>query len=207
MVEIYNVSYVSLHVRETNFAAFHLYSETLKFAKHGMEPKYYADGENAYDMRKYISRADFGLKPRPGTPATGTIVVAGTAAATGAESGPPGGAKGGEKRGRAVPASTGAGASAGAGAGAAATLPSIPQLADAADDDSEATGAALEKAGAAADITPGAKVLAAAAAAPAAAPAAAAAPADDDDDDEVGIAVTSGGAKGKSKGKGKGKKR
>lgn len=65
MVELYAVSYVSLHVRETNYAAYHLYHDTLKFAQHGMEPKYYADGENAFDMRRQLSRELFGLPPKP----------------------------------------------------------------------------------------------------------------------------------------------
>jgi hypothetical protein len=64
MVEVYGAKYVSLHVRETNYAAFHLYRDTLHFAVHGTEAKYYADGENAYDMRKVITREMLGLPPR-----------------------------------------------------------------------------------------------------------------------------------------------
>jgi len=67
MVEIYNVSYVSLHVRETNFAAYHLYKDTLNFEQHGIELKYYADGENAFDMRRKLSRELFGLGLKPGS--------------------------------------------------------------------------------------------------------------------------------------------
>ena len=52
MIEVYNADYVSLHVRETNHAAFHLYTKTLKFIKYDIEKKYYADGEDAFDMRK-----------------------------------------------------------------------------------------------------------------------------------------------------------
>jgi len=63
MVELYSAKYVSLHVRETNYAAFHLYRDTLKFGVHGTEAKYYADGENAIDMRKYITREMLGLQP------------------------------------------------------------------------------------------------------------------------------------------------
>ena len=43
--------YVSLHVRRSNRAAFRLYSQTLKYAINGVEKEYYADGEDAYDMR------------------------------------------------------------------------------------------------------------------------------------------------------------
>jgi peptide alpha-N-acetyltransferase len=65
MVELFSARYISLHVRETNFAAFHLYRDTLKFEVKGTEAKYYADGENAFDMRKYLTREQFGLPPLP----------------------------------------------------------------------------------------------------------------------------------------------
>jgi peptide alpha-N-acetyltransferase len=75
MVENFNAMYVSLHVRVSNAAALHLYRDTLgyKYVSDGpedsspvclyfflsrafrvrsVEEKYYADGENAYDMRK-----------------------------------------------------------------------------------------------------------------------------------------------------------
>ena len=68
MVEMYGAKFVSLHVRETNFAAYHLYKHTLKFEQHGIEAKYYADGENAYDMRRQLSRELFRLGPKPGSP-------------------------------------------------------------------------------------------------------------------------------------------
>jgi hypothetical protein len=67
MVECHNAKYCSLHVRETNFAAYHLYKDTLKFDVHGTEDKYYADGENAFDMRKPLSREMFNLRPLPST--------------------------------------------------------------------------------------------------------------------------------------------
>ncbi len=53
--DVYGADYVSLHVRETNHAAYHLYSHTLKFAKFGVEVGYYADKENAFDMRKALN--------------------------------------------------------------------------------------------------------------------------------------------------------
>ncbi|KAL9189595.1 hypothetical protein ACHAXT_009270 [Thalassiosira profunda] len=51
MEEVFGAEYVSLHVRKSNRAAFHLYSETLKYDIHEIERGYYADGEDAYDMR------------------------------------------------------------------------------------------------------------------------------------------------------------
>eukprot|EP01084_Bolivina_argentea_P306474 529603_1 len=54
MIDVYNADYVSLHVRETNHAAYHLYTNTLKFSKYDIEKKYYADGEDAFDMRKSL---------------------------------------------------------------------------------------------------------------------------------------------------------
>lgn len=51
MAETFNASYVSLHVRKSNIAALNLYKETLGFSVDKVEPKYYADGEDAYSMR------------------------------------------------------------------------------------------------------------------------------------------------------------
>jgi len=52
MIESFNAKYVSLHVRKSNRAALNLYSNTLKFKISEIEPKYYADGEDAYAMRR-----------------------------------------------------------------------------------------------------------------------------------------------------------
>ena len=52
MEEAFDAEYVSLHVRKSNKAAIHLYTETLKYDVNDIEAKYYADGEDAYDMRK-----------------------------------------------------------------------------------------------------------------------------------------------------------
>lgn len=57
MAECFGAKYSSLHVRVTNRAAFHLYSETLGYQVHDREEKYYADGEDAYDMRKQLAPA------------------------------------------------------------------------------------------------------------------------------------------------------
>lgn len=52
MVENFNAKYVSLHVRVSNRAALHLYKESLGFEISETEPKYYADGEDAFAMRR-----------------------------------------------------------------------------------------------------------------------------------------------------------
>ncbi|ANB13058.1 Ard1p [Sugiyamaella lignohabitans] len=52
LVESYGAQYVSLHVRQSNKAAIHLYRETLKFELVEIEHSYYADGEDAYSMKK-----------------------------------------------------------------------------------------------------------------------------------------------------------
>ncbi|KAI9048771.1 hypothetical protein LZ554_007602 [Drepanopeziza brunnea f. sp. 'monogermtubi'] len=51
MVETFQAQYVSLHVRVSNNAALRLYRDTLGFENEKVEPKYYADGEDAYSMR------------------------------------------------------------------------------------------------------------------------------------------------------------
>lgn len=60
-VESYGAQYVSLHVRKSNTAALHLYKETLEFEVVEIESGYYADGEDAYSMRKNLSN----LKTEP----------------------------------------------------------------------------------------------------------------------------------------------
>jgi N-alpha-acetyltransferase 10/11 len=54
MEETYGAKYCSLHVRVSNKAAIHLYRERLRYDQNGVEAKYYADGEDAYDMRKQL---------------------------------------------------------------------------------------------------------------------------------------------------------
>ncbi|XP_051736574.1 N-alpha-acetyltransferase 10 isoform X1 [Ctenopharyngodon idella] len=64
MIENFNAKYVSLHVRKSNRAALHLYSNTLKFQISEVEPKYYADGEDAYAMKRNLTQmADELQKP------------------------------------------------------------------------------------------------------------------------------------------------
>jgi peptide alpha-N-acetyltransferase len=55
MAETFGAHYVSLHVRVSNNAALHLYRDTLGFTVDKIEPKYYADGEDAYSMRMELS--------------------------------------------------------------------------------------------------------------------------------------------------------
>ena len=43
-------------VRVSNQAAIHLYVDTLGYEQNDVEAKYYADGEDAYDMRKTFKR-------------------------------------------------------------------------------------------------------------------------------------------------------
>ena len=57
MLQCYDARYVSLHVRVGNKAALTLYKDTLGFKVHEVEAKYYADQEDAYDMRKYLREA------------------------------------------------------------------------------------------------------------------------------------------------------
>jgi len=56
MADVFDAEYVSLHVRKSNRAAFHLYSVTLVYEVNDVEKGYYADGEDAYDMRCYFKK-------------------------------------------------------------------------------------------------------------------------------------------------------
>ena len=65
MMKVYDAEYVSLHVRVTNRAAIGLYKDVLGFKIMKTDIGYYADGEDAYDMRLYfkdlkISKKDQG---------------------------------------------------------------------------------------------------------------------------------------------------
>jgi peptide alpha-N-acetyltransferase len=51
MKESFGAVYCSLHVRYTNRAAIHLYTETLGYKVAEIEKGYYADGEDAYSMK------------------------------------------------------------------------------------------------------------------------------------------------------------
>jgi hypothetical protein len=85
MAETFNAEYVSLHVRKSNRAAFSLYTQTLGFEINDIEAKYYADSEDAYDMRKYFpnakrgQKADGSLPKLPGAEADAAAVTDGVA--------------------------------------------------------------------------------------------------------------------------------
>ncbi len=57
MEEVFDAEYVSLHVRKSNRAAYALYNSSLGYEINTVEPAYYADNEDAYDMRKYFKAA------------------------------------------------------------------------------------------------------------------------------------------------------
>lgn len=57
---VFGAEYVSLHVRKSNTAAYHLYTNTLGYEQHKIEAGYYADGEDAYDMRCYFRKTSEG---------------------------------------------------------------------------------------------------------------------------------------------------
>ena len=52
----FDAKYCSLHVRVSNAAAIHLYVDVLGYERNDIEAKYYADGEDAHDMRKTFKR-------------------------------------------------------------------------------------------------------------------------------------------------------
>ena len=64
MAETFQAEYVSLHVRKSNRAAFSLYNQTLGYEINDIEAKYYADQEDAYDMRKYFPRGEAKRAPK-----------------------------------------------------------------------------------------------------------------------------------------------
>ncbi|NXV55129.1 NAA10 acetyltransferase, partial [Molothrus ater] len=89
MIENFNAKYVSLHVRKSNRAALHLYSNTLNFQISEVEPKYYADGEDAYamkrdlsqmaeELRKQLEQKERGRPPAPSEPPRGGDGVCGS---------------------------------------------------------------------------------------------------------------------------------
>ena len=54
MKTIYDTKYCSLHVRVTNRAAITLYRDVLNYEVEGVAHEYYADKEDAYDMKHYF---------------------------------------------------------------------------------------------------------------------------------------------------------
>uniref|UniRef100_A0A8C9Q9M9 N-terminal amino-acid N(alpha)-acetyltransferase NatA n=1 Tax=Spermophilus dauricus TaxID=99837 RepID=A0A8C9Q9M9_SPEDA len=78
MIENFSAKYVSLHVRKSNRAALHLYSNTLNFQVSEVEPKYYADGEDAYAMKRDLSQMADELRRQPELKEKGGYVVLGS---------------------------------------------------------------------------------------------------------------------------------
>ena len=58
MVEYYNATFASLHVRVCNRAALNMYKDNLGFEILGIEKGYYADKEDAYKMKKYFKETE-----------------------------------------------------------------------------------------------------------------------------------------------------
>ena len=56
MIAIYDAAYVSLNVRVGNVGAMSLYRDVLSFKVIQEEVDYYADNENAFEMRKYFKQ-------------------------------------------------------------------------------------------------------------------------------------------------------
>ncbi|CDJ59228.1 N-terminal acetyltransferase complex subunit ARD1, putative [Eimeria maxima] len=55
MQDVFSAEFAALHVRVTNRAAFALYSNTLGYRVHDIDKGYYADKEDAFDMRNYFN--------------------------------------------------------------------------------------------------------------------------------------------------------
>ena len=51
MVEVYNCKTCALHVRESNYAARHMYQDVLGFTLSEVDYKYYGDGENGLALK------------------------------------------------------------------------------------------------------------------------------------------------------------
>lgn len=58
MDSIFESQYVSLHVRVGNRAALGLYKDKLGYEIFEVDEKYYADEENAYNMRKWFKKKE-----------------------------------------------------------------------------------------------------------------------------------------------------
>ena len=63
-MEVFGAWYVCLKVRKSKLEAFQLYNQSLGYIIHGIEDKYYADGEDAYDMYKPLRpKSDYQEQP------------------------------------------------------------------------------------------------------------------------------------------------
>ena len=78
MADVFDAEYVSLHVRKSNRAAYHLYSVTLAYQVNDVEKGYYADGEDAYDMRCYFPKNNHNSnndRAIPSSPLSSTVAA------------------------------------------------------------------------------------------------------------------------------------
>jgi len=64
MAEVFGAQYASLHVRVSNSAALRLYCGSLGYRVQDVETGYYANGEDAYEMRRWFRRPPAGKEPR-----------------------------------------------------------------------------------------------------------------------------------------------
>ncbi|CDJ43467.1 N-terminal acetyltransferase complex subunit ARD1, putative [Eimeria tenella] len=56
MQKVFGAEFAALHVRVTNRAAYALYSKTLGYRVHDIDKSYYADKEDAFNMRNYFCK-------------------------------------------------------------------------------------------------------------------------------------------------------
>jgi N-alpha-acetyltransferase 10/11 len=64
MAEVFGAAYASLHVRVSNRAALRLYCGSLGYRVQDVEAGYYANGEDAYEMRRWFRKPPAGKEPR-----------------------------------------------------------------------------------------------------------------------------------------------
>ncbi|WIA08032.1 hypothetical protein OEZ85_007502 [Tetradesmus obliquus] len=88
MEEVFGAEYVSLHVRVSNKGAIHLYTETLGYQIQDVEAKYYANGEDAYEMRKYFNAAAAAAAKRRGKGRAAAVSDSGAGSGSKAEQQP-----------------------------------------------------------------------------------------------------------------------
>ncbi|KAL8431601.1 hypothetical protein ACSSS7_005195 [Eimeria intestinalis] len=58
MQDVFSADFAALHVRVTNRAAYALYSKTLGYRVHDIDKEYYADKEDAFNMRNYFNKEE-----------------------------------------------------------------------------------------------------------------------------------------------------
>jgi peptide alpha-N-acetyltransferase len=63
MAQLFGATITSLHVRVSNRAATNLYSRNLGYFVNQTEAEYYADGEDAYDMKKHLDPPPRSTRP------------------------------------------------------------------------------------------------------------------------------------------------